>query len=589
MKPSPVPIALSMLLIAPTVRADAFVWAKQLTSTINCSGVPEGVALDSAGNVYVAGHFCGTADFDPGPGTQVRAAASRDAYVLKLDSAGRFLWVAQLGTGPMATQAFDLVVDPAGNVAVTGTFLGTVDFDPGAATFNLTSAGNLDVFVVKLDSSGALLWARQVGSTGLDSAEGIATDPAGNIYAVGLFNGTVDFDPGVDNFPLNSSGLSDAFILKLDSSGGFSWARRVGGTGSDRAIAVALDGQTPTFVGSFSGTGDFDPGAGAHNLTASGPTDVFVCRLTVAGIFDWARQLGGSSTESVYDVAVGALGEIFTVGEFTGTADFDPNPGSAFNLTATGSAAFISKLNAGGSFLYAKQLGGATTPGPVARSVAFVGGNVYTTGTFRGNIDFDPGPGNHPLSSALATDDAFISKLDGAGNYVWAGGLGGASDDHAYGVAVSSEHNIHTVGTFRDDADFDPGSLDFVLNPAGNTDSFISRLSPSLMGGSVSGLMVRKSGATDIRLDWSPACTPSMPAYGVYEGVLGDFDSHFARACFFGLVMNITFTPGTGSSYYLVVPNDDFDEGSYGRNSAGVERPTGVGQCMSQVALLACP
>jgi hypothetical protein len=590
--------ALVLPFASPTAEAQSFVWAKQFGLTGTCTAAPESIAVDSAGSGYVTGLFCQTADFDPGPGTFLLAAGAQDAYVLKLDSAGSFVWARALGSGTGNDAGHSIAIDAAGNVLVTGSFQATADFDPGPGTFPLTAAGSIDAFVVKLDPSGSLVWAKQLGGTSAESGLGIAVDPVGGVVTSGVFSGTVDFDPGLNMFNITSAGLDDAFIVKLNSSGDLLWARRMGGTSSERATAVDLDSQAPYLVGSFSGTADFDPGPGTFNLTATGTSDAFVVKLDSGGNFVWARQLGGSSTSNpndhAYDVAVDALGIVYTVGEFSGTADFDPGPGT-FNLTATGSAAFISKLSAGGNFLWAKQLGGAATPGPVARSVAFQNGQVFTVGWFGSSGDFDPGAGTFNLATS-GGDEVFVSQLDGSGNFLWAGRLGtcptcgSPGNDRAFGVAVSPSENIYTTGTFTGVTDFDPGSLDFNLTSSGfASDSFVSRLSPEKLGGTVPDLRVRKSGTTDIRLDWGVSCSQGMPAYGVYEGQLGDFTSHTARGCFFGIVTNFTLTPFSGNRYYLVVPNDDFDEGSYGRNSAGVERPQGMGNCMSQAPTLGCP
>src|SRR5262245_15445687 len=106
-----------------------------------------------------------------------------------------FAWGFQTGS-TLADWASAVDTDPGGNVYLTGCFQGTVDFDPGAGTTNLTSAGGLDVFVAKYSPAGNFLWARSVGGAALDSAQDIAIDGAGNVLVVGSFNGTVDFDPG---------------------------------------------------------------------------------------------------------------------------------------------------------------------------------------------------------------------------------------------------------------------------------------------------------------------------------------------------------------------------------------------------------
>ena len=111
-----------------------------------------------------------------------------------------------------------------------GSFQGTADFDPGAGTFNLTSAGDYDIFISKLDSSGNFVWAKSLGGTGYDVSYGIALDSGGNVYTTGSFSGTVDFDPGAGTFNLTSAGTGDIFVSKLDSNGNFVWARSLGGT-----------------------------------------------------------------------------------------------------------------------------------------------------------------------------------------------------------------------------------------------------------------------------------------------------------------------------------------------------------------------
>ncbi|MDH3754852.1 MAG: hypothetical protein OEU32_13355 [Acidimicrobiia bacterium] len=117
-----------------------------------------------------------------------------------------------------------VVVDGSGNVYSTGRFTGTVDFDPGPAMFNLTSAGSTDVFVSKLDSAGNLVWAVAMGGNGNnngDAGTGVAVDGSGNVYTTGNFEATADFDPGAGTANLTAVGLEDAFVSKLDSTGTF--------------------------------------------------------------------------------------------------------------------------------------------------------------------------------------------------------------------------------------------------------------------------------------------------------------------------------------------------------------------------------
>lgn len=122
-------------------------------------------------------------------------------------------------------------MDASGYVYIAGSFRGlNADYDPGPGTFYLNTYGDTDGFICKLDASGNFIWAKQFTSPAYYYSDGysIAVDTSGNIYTAGRFKGTVDFDPGPATFTMKSTGLNDGFICKLDSSGGFKWAKIVG-------------------------------------------------------------------------------------------------------------------------------------------------------------------------------------------------------------------------------------------------------------------------------------------------------------------------------------------------------------------------
>jgi hypothetical protein len=193
---------------------------------------------------------------------------------------GDFVWAKQMG-GTDYDVGQGIAVDMAGNVYTTGYFQGTADFDPGPGSFNLTSTGNEDIFVSKLDSAGNLVWAKQMGGTSGDAGQDIAVDAAGNVYTTGFFYSTVDFDPGPGTFNLTSTGDTDIFVSKLDSAGNFVWAKQMGGTDPDAGYDIAVDAAGNVYTtGYFWGTADFDPGPGSFNLTSAGFSDIFVSKLS---------------------------------------------------------------------------------------------------------------------------------------------------------------------------------------------------------------------------------------------------------------------------------------------------------------------
>lgn len=473
-----------------------------------------GLTTDSAGNVYVAGNFTGTAAF--APGVTLTSAGGDDVFVTKYTSAGALVWARRAG-GTLADFGRRIAVDTSGNVYVTGNFAGTADF----GSTNLTSAGQADVFVTKLDSAGNFVWAVRAGGTTSDFGLGIAVDPAGNVYTAGGFEGTADFDPGPGPYNLTSAGSRDIFVWKLDTNGSFLWANGVGSTGFDSAFGIALDGSANVYTtGSFIGAVDFDPGAGVQTLTSSGGRDTFVWKLDSSGNFGMARSMGAPEGDDAgKSIAIDGSGNIYTTGIFFGTADFDPGPGTA---TVSGydcargltGHLFVSKLDASGNFVWARGWTdfdtGASGFAAGNAIAADSSGNVYVASAFSSRADFDPGPGVALLTGGGNT--AFILKLDSGGNYLWARQGGGpAISAQANGVAVDPSANVYAVGAFSGNAAavFDTGDADVSLTPStpNGNDFFIWSIAQTgATSGSIQGRVFNDSNnngvddSTEVRL-----------------------------------------------------------------------------------------
>jgi hypothetical protein len=329
-----------------------------------------------------------------------------------------------------------IATDANGNVYTTGEFNGTADFDPGTGTSNLTSNGNVDMFIQKLDANGNFQWATNAGGANPDRGFGITTDATGNVYTTGLFVGTVDFDPGAGALDLTSTQL-DAFIQKLDANGNLVWAKSMGGSSWDVGQSISIDaGGNVLTTGYFSTTADFDPGAGVANITSSGGRDIFIQKLDVDGNFIWVKKMGGSSDDFGYSIDTDAQGNVYSTGEFSSTADF--NPGTAtLNLTSAGfSDIYYQKLDENGNFIWAVKIGGISIE--IGQSITIdAAGDILCTGYFGDEIDFNPGPGVTNLLAVGGDSEVYIQKfasgncqptsaLDvqaACGTYTWINGL----------------------------------------------------------------------------------------------------------------------------------------------------------------------
>jgi hypothetical protein len=370
-------------------------------------------------------------------------------------------WVKSMGsTGSDISNA--IAVDASGNIYTTGSFSGTVDFDPGAGINNLVSSGNNDVFISKLSPSGNFIWALRCGGTQSDIASGITTDAAGNVYVTGYFTSSADLDPTTATSTFTSFGATDIFIVKLGGAGNFIWARQLGGSSGDEGKSVTVNASGNVFsTGFFSGTADFDPGIPVTNLVSTASGDVFVSKLDASGNFVWAKGFGNIAFDTGASIALDASGNVYTTGNFGSMVDFDPGAGT-FSLTSAGAGdAFISKLDAAGNFVWAKQLGGTANDAGKALTID-ASGNIYSGGYFFTDGDFDPGPATSTLTSN-GVGDIYVSKLDAAGNFVWAKNMGGPEDDFAHALTIDASGNVYTTGFFADTADFDPGAGTYTL------------------------------------------------------------------------------------------------------------------------------
>lgn len=235
------------------------IWAKQLGDGVISPDEGKAIALDTLGNVYITGR--GEGDFDPSFGG-VANLPNWSAFVCKLDSAGNFVWVSSIGNNSGSrTIGNGIVLDKKGNIYITGGFKYTGDFDPGPGVVNYTSAGDQDLFVVKLDTAGSFLWAKATGSTYDDLGTDITIDDLDNIYVTGKFANTVDFSYGsITNSPLTSTGYSDIFIQKLDEQGNVLMTRKIGVYSYDKFPKLCLDNSKKIYLaGNFRDSSNFDP------------------------------------------------------------------------------------------------------------------------------------------------------------------------------------------------------------------------------------------------------------------------------------------------------------------------------------------
>ena len=380
-------------------------------------------------------------------------------------------------------RAYGICTDDAGNFYITGFYYAYSDFNPDPMEDDYHNGfGSWDSFVSKFDPAGDFIWAKTWGSTGYaDSARDVAVDLNGNIFVTGWWQNDknppeIDLDPG-PGVDMHYGTIGDnIYLIKLDSDGNYQWGYSAAGADWDFCVGTGVatdDFGDVYFAGYFAGNLVFDPGPMV--LISHGGQDPFICKISSAGNYSWAYNPGGSGYDYAYDIDIDSSGNVLVTGSFSNSVYFD-HLGAGDLIDSNGGAdAFLTSCTSSAGYLWTKTWGGTSQDTGYGISVDSAG-NILVAGTFGADVDFNPSGGDIHVSNGDL--DAFISKFDPSGNFIWASTWGGPSGDVAYDCASDSTNAIGITGYFMDTVDFDPltpgGMYSFTSHT--NHDSYIVKL-----------------------------------------------------------------------------------------------------------------
>lgn len=375
-------------------------------------------------------------------------------------------------------------LDHENNTIVAGNFTGTFDFDPSNATFNLTSAGQRDIFILKLDSLGNFMWAKQIGNSFSNYFRAMNVDDRGNIICLGDFSDSLDLDPGLglDQVYSNSIG-SSIFIVKLGKNGMYKWGKKIEGRYNTSANGTISDGNGNVYSsGYFVDTVDFDPGISKYVMNGNAIQTGYIQKLDSNGKFIWARKFDKVSTASTSRVNIRGMqlntfGELLVTGHFFNTINFDAfNPGAVLSPMAAQDG-FIMKMSPIGNLMWVKQFSGSNDVIPAGIDLNSSNEMIIPI-HFDGSTDFNPDTGVYILTPpALPRKAIAFVKLNTNGNLVWVKKLTSSGSNNQVISKFDAAGNVINFGLFTDTLDMDlEATSTYNLVTPGDFNSYIQKL-----------------------------------------------------------------------------------------------------------------
>lgn len=525
---------------------------------------------DPSGNIYIAGTFNQTVDFDPSGAIVSRTAVGADdGFVAKFNSVGQLLWVSTLG-GSSNDWVTSIAADN-NNVYATGFFIGTANFNPSGSTTKTSNSNTGDMFLVKYNSgNGSLAFVNTFGGSGGDYGGAIVLDPSSNIYVAGAFQTTMNFDPTVAASAARTSrGDYDMFLAKYSSTGAFQWVSAIGTIeGADYAETIAWDATSSSIWigGSYSGVLHPDPNSESVTLSSAGNSDGYYGNYNSGnGELLWGGSVASAGVDYVSAIAPTSTG-VYVGGYFTGTATILGDGGNR-TVTSSDQDAFLFNIDT-----YSHEIAWVNSFGGVGldylNGITTSYGNVCIAGSFAATMDVDPSTNQVLLTNSTASFNPYFIKYNSAdGRYVSSMTMGGAGDDEPADI-INVNGAIYWGGIFEGtNVDLDPGVGSNTRTSLGSYDLFLSRLNATEPPAAPTGFNAGKVTGNATELSFTaPAVAPdgyivlskagSAPTGVPVDGAVYSSASTIGDSYVQGIIMSPSIAVGglnTSSDYFFAI------------------------------------
>lgn len=410
------------------------------------------VLTDDDGYVYVAINFIGDIDLNPSGEELIISSESRkDGVIAKYSRDGELVWFVHFESISDYAHVKDIELDASGRLIVLGEFEGSMRVINETEEVHTTEVMSATSFICEFDTDGEFASLKALD---LGVVRGFTIDAENNRYVYGYFLDTYTFESGVEL----TAALYDGFVLKLNSDNTLLWVKQFAATEFCRIHKVEVNADNELVVlGLFRSEVDCNPSAAEEIFsTTSANSDMFVVKLDYDGEFIWSGQLTGWGELNMGDLAVDELNNIYIVGAFYNTADFDPGVGE-FNMTSSGTGAFVCKWNNDREFVWGQQIEREVLVSSYDR-ILIKNGLLYLGGfLIGGSYDFNPDPDEEDIMITTGVTDCFVHVLGNDGEFVNVFPINGLGFGDVSAIAVDDLNNIYASGSFTNTLNFEPG------------------------------------------------------------------------------------------------------------------------------------
>ena len=466
-----------------------WVWAKS-NSGDPYTDAGTSICTDANGNSYITGSFFGPA-VTFGAFTLTNANFNwADIYIVKYDPSGNVLWAKSAG-GIHDDEGLSIVMDTKGYIYLTGYFeSSTITFGGTTLTNNDTTGCSGDIFLVKYDSTGNVVWAKSAGGNAHEVGRSVSVDIKGNAYISGFYQSPTfvfgsDTLVGYFNFP-------KILVVKYDSIGNACWARSAIGDYVDQSTSISTDAAGNAYVTGFFGSSALD--FGTDTLYNNYASNIFIVKYDSLGNVLWAKCSEEVSNNQSYGwgITADASGNVYVTGEASAV------PITFDTITLNSNGAFIVKYNSIGNVVWAKSIiGGSFDSDWYNCNICLdLLGNFYIVGEFYSTITIG---GTTLTNTGMA--DIFVAKYDINGNALWAQKAGGLGSEEGAAIGVDAIGNTYVTGSFDTTSFFGTIVLPYTYSPTAKFDIFVAKLDYKVgieeFTTSLDGMMVFPNPATD--------------------------------------------------------------------------------------------